>query len=98
MTQLRKQYLTYYYAKEEQKGAFGKVKIKEVKRDFKNRMALMLAKANDPSLATVIWPYAPNGEFPLIRHDERGFLPRKGKKRNMTHARQKRRNRHKWAK
>lgn len=97
MTQLRKQHLTYYYAREEQKGAFGGVKTKEVKRDFVNRKAFMLMKASDPSMATLFWPYAPNGCFPVIRHDVRGFLPRKGKKRNMTHARQKRRNRRKAA-
>ena len=89
--------MTHYYVREEQKGAFGKTKVKEVKRDFINRRAFELMKASDPSMALMYWPYAPNGCFPLLHHDRRDFLPRKGKKRNMTHARQKRRNRRRAA-
>lgn len=83
MTQLRKQYLTYYYTKDS--------KGKYVKHDYLNRRAFNLQRACTPSLAMQYWPYSPNGEFPVRHHDERGFLPKKGKRRNMTHARLKRR-------
>lgn len=82
MTQLRKNHLDYYYTKDD--------KGKEVQRSFLNKRAAVTAQRS--GVAVNVWPYAPNGEFPLLRHDRRGFLPKKGKKRNTTHARLKRRN------
>ena len=80
MTQLRKNYLPYYYTKN--------ARGKEEQRTFLNKQ---MYQAPGPGGIVNIWPYGPNGEFPVIRHDNRGFLPKKGKKRNMTHSRIKRR-------
>lgn len=88
MTQLRKEHLPYYYTEEKTpKG------VKRTQHSFLNRRAFLLQQKSR-NTGVAVWPYSPNGEFPVRNHDRRDFLPKKGKKRNMTHTRIKRRRKH----
>lgn len=79
MSHLSRRYTDYFY-REEGKG--DKKKLIKVPYMTREEFMRMYPMAVLPS---------PNGAFPC-QHEERGFLPKKGKKRNRTHARYKRKN------
>lgn len=78
MSSLQRRYTDYFY------------RI-EVKKNKEHLIKVPYMKQNDFLL---MYPMAqlsgPQGEFPYSGHEERDFLPKKGKRGNHTHTRMKR--------
>lgn len=90
MSHLSRRYTDYYYVEVEKKNFFGKKK-KVLKKVFYIRQSEKVLEAQEKALGISIPRQFPNAVFPC-QHEERGFVSKKGKKSNHTHARYKRRN------
>lgn len=89
MSHLQRRYTDFYYVEVEKKNFFGRKK-KELKKRYYIRQTEKVLQAQEKELGISIPRMFPNAIFPC-EHEERGFVS-KGKKRNHTHARYKRRN------
>lgn len=90
MSHLRRRYTDYYYVEVEKKDFFGRKKrvLEKVHYNYMSEKAL---QAYEKAHGVSIPRECPNAIF-LCLHEERGFIPKRAKRRNHTHARMKRRN------
>lgn len=77
MSHLQRHYTDYFYREEGKNGKKKLIKVSHLTREEIMRAGLMTALPG------------PNAVFPC-EHEQRGFLSKKGKKSNRTHARLKR--------
>lgn len=90
MSHLRRRYTDYYYVEVEEKSFFGRKK-KALKKVYYNSMSEKVLQAYEKAHGVSIPRERPSAIFPCL-HEERGFIPKRAKKRNHTHSRMKRRN------
>lgn len=90
MSHLQRRYTDYFYVEVEKKGLFGR-KTRKLKKVYYLRQSEKILAAREKQLGISIPRLIPNAVFPC-QHEERGFLPKKGKKHNMTRTRMKRKN------
>lgn len=90
MSHLSRRYTNYFYREVEVKNIFGK-KRKQLKKIQYLHLSEKALQDIEKSLGYSLIRSYPNAVFPC-QHEERGFVSKKGKKSNHTHARYKRRN------
>lgn len=90
MSHLSRRYTDYFYREVEVKNWLGKKK-KQLKKVQYLHLSEKALQDIEKSMGCSILRSYPNAVFPC-QHEERGFVSKKGKKSNHTHARYKRRN------